>query len=213
MQLPVDAQSSKSGGEWILFNLKCYYISYFKSYSGGVWFIPSEICQIWLYFCCQIMWKLGCLNFDVSCEKGRKKEKANSIIFPSAYSVLIMWLRFVDSQSSSNSKTNGSDKAGLSANATAYAPSHVSAKEDQKTTAPGEQSEAPVSSKASGETHSAQSRVRPGSSTSSGSENANAAPASSAPALSPSSSMGSLSSEKSSLNPYAKVWMVLEDAL
>jgi hypothetical protein len=49
------------------------------------------------------------------------------------------------------------------------------------------------------------SRGRPGSSASSNSDCAGALLASSGPGLSPSSSMGSLSSEKSTLNPYAKV--------
>lgn len=53
------------------------------------------------------------------------------------------------------------------------------------------------------------SSQRPGSSTSSTSERIAANSVACAPGLSPSSSMGSLSSEKSSLNPNAKVYRIL----
>jgi hypothetical protein len=51
------------------------------------------------------------------------------------------------------------------------------------------------------------SSQRPGSSTSSTSECIAANSVASAPGLSPSSSIGSLTSEKSTLNPNAKVWL------
>src|SRR6266540_4235641 len=51
------------------------------------------------------------------------------------------------------------------------------------------------------------SSQRPGSSTSSTSERIAANSVASVPGLSPSSSMGSLTSEKSTLNPNAKVWL------
>ncbi|XP_035836697.1 polyadenylate-binding protein-interacting protein 4-like isoform X3 [Helianthus annuus] len=66
---------------------------------------------------------------------------------------------------------------GLSATATAHAPSHVSSNVQEKANS---------------------------SEVSSTSESGNAAPASSGPGLSPSSSVGSLTSEKSTLNPHAK---------
>lgn len=50
------------------------------------------------------------------------------------------------------------------------------------------------------------SSQRPGSSTSSTSDRIAANSVASAPGLSPSSSIGSLTSEKSTLNPNAKVW-------
>ncbi|GAV84943.1 LsmAD domain-containing protein/PAM2 domain-containing protein/SM-ATX domain-containing protein, partial [Cephalotus follicularis] len=109
-----------------------------------------------------------------------------------------------DSQLSLDGKMDGSDKGGLSANATAYAPSHVASKGNEKATSSGESLDSPVSAKARGETQSVNSRGRPGSSTSSGSDCVAAASASGGPGLSPSSSVGSLSSEKSSRNPHAK---------
>ncbi|KAK9281572.1 hypothetical protein L1049_004475 [Liquidambar formosana] len=108
-----------------------------------------------------------------------------------------------DSPSSLNTKKDGSDKVGLSPNATAYAPSRVS-KGQEKMSSPIELPEAAVSGKTQGETQSLNSRGRPGSSTSSTSDCLGAASASSGPGLSPSSSVGSLSSEKFTLNPHAK---------
>ncbi|XP_031261830.1 polyadenylate-binding protein-interacting protein 3-like isoform X1 [Pistacia vera] len=102
------------------------------------------------------------------------------------------------------SNVDGFDKVGLSANASAYAPSRAPSKSNEKTSSPGEQLEAPAPSKAPGEPQSVISRGRPGSSASSTSECAVAASASSGPGLSPSSSGGSMSSERSTLNPHAK---------
>ncbi|KAL5757417.1 hypothetical protein ACOSP7_020028 [Xanthoceras sorbifolium] len=115
----------------------------------------------------------------------------------------------VDAQSSKlgglqSSKIDGSEKAGLSAGATSYAPSCASSKGNEKTSSSGEQLEVPLPSKALGETQSVVSRGRPASSASSSSDCPGAVSASSGPGLSPSSSVGSLSSEKSSLNPHAK---------
>ncbi|EEF41019.1 conserved hypothetical protein [Ricinus communis] len=110
-----------------------------------------------------------------------------------------------DSQSSLDGKKDGSDKGVLSPNATAYAPSsNVSSKSNEKTGSSGELLEAAPSVKGVGEVQSANSRGRPGSSTSSNSECVGAPSVSNGPALTPSSSMGSLTSEKSTLNPYAK---------
>ncbi|KAL4387858.1 hypothetical protein GQ457_09G005050 [Hibiscus cannabinus] len=94
----------------------------------------------------------------------------------------------VNSHSLLNDKIDASDKAG-----TCGKPSSSS-----------ELSEGPASSKVTGEAHSANSRGRSGSSASSNSGSVVAVSASSRPGLSPSSSMGSFSSEKSTLNPHAK---------
>ncbi|PWA97509.1 lsmAD domain, Ataxin 2, SM domain protein [Artemisia annua] len=82
---------------------------------------------------------------------------------------------------------------GLSADATAYAPSNVMSKA-QETTSSSEVSESPTTVKI----HEA---TQPATSTS---ECGNVQSAASAPGLSPSSSMNSLNSEKSTLNPHAK---------
>ncbi|KAJ7963228.1 polyadenylate-binding protein-interacting protein 3-like [Quillaja saponaria] len=110
-----------------------------------------------------------------------------------------------DLQSSLNIKKDGSEEGGLSPNATSYAPSsNILSKTSEKNGAPSDSIEAPVSSKAHVETQSVNSRGRPGSSTSSTSDYAGIISATNGPGLSPSSSVGSLSSEKSSLNPNAK---------
>ncbi|XP_011040052.1 PREDICTED: polyadenylate-binding protein-interacting protein 4-like isoform X4 [Populus euphratica] len=102
-------------------------------------------------------------------------------------------------------KKNESDKGRPSLNTTAYAPSsNVYPKNHEKASPPGQLLEDAASVKGSGETQPVNSRGRPGSSTSSNSDCAGTLRASSGPGLSPSSSMGSLSSEKSTLNPYAK---------
>ncbi|KAK1577265.1 hypothetical protein Q3G72_020308 [Acer saccharum] len=105
----------------------------------------------------------------------------------------------VDLQSS---KIDGSEKVGLSACASSYAP--ASSKGNEKTSSSGEQLEVPLPSKAPGETQSVVSRGRAASSVSSNSDCPGAVSASGHRGLSPSSSVGSLSSEKSSLNPHAK---------
>lgn len=98
---------------------------------------------------------------------------------------------------------------GLSANASAYAPSHAPLKSNDKKSSPGEQLEAPAPSKVPGEPQSVNSHGRAGSSASFNSECAVAGSASSGPGLSPSSSVGSLSSERSTLKPHAKVHLIL----
>ncbi|XP_044486896.1 polyadenylate-binding protein-interacting protein 3-like isoform X2 [Mangifera indica] len=99
---------------------------------------------------------------------------------------------------------DGSDGVGLSANASSYAPSCAPSKSNEKTSSPCEQPEVPAPSKAPSEPQSINSHGRPGSSVSSNSECAVSASASSGPGLSPSSSVGSLSSERSTLNPHAR---------
>ncbi|KAL6000699.1 Polyadenylate-binding protein-interacting protein 3 [Asimina triloba] len=94
------------------------------------------------------------------------------------------------------------EKGGLSPQATAYAPSSATSKSQQPAVSTRELSEHAGSSKDS--MQSINPHVRPGSSTSSTSDRVAATSASSAPGLSPSSSVGSLSSEKTTLNPFAK---------
>ncbi|TYG48996.1 hypothetical protein ES288_D10G059600v1 [Gossypium darwinii] len=94
----------------------------------------------------------------------------------------------VDSHSLLDDKIDASDKAGPC----------------EKRSSSFEPSEGPASSKVIGETHSANSHGQPGSCASSNSDCVAAVSASSGPGLSPSSSMGSLSSKKSTLNPHAK---------
>ena len=103
-------------------------------------------------------------------------------------------------------KGDDPDKTPLSFSTSSYAPSsHNLSQTHEKTGSPGHLVEGSASGKANGETKSVNSRGRPGSSTSSGSEYVGGVAASSGPGLSPSSSVGSLSSEKSTLNPNAKV--------
>ncbi|MBA0724373.1 hypothetical protein Golax_021064, partial [Gossypium laxum] len=94
----------------------------------------------------------------------------------------------LDSHSLLDDKIDASDKAGPC----------------EKCISSREPSEGPASSKVIGETHSANSHGQPGSCASSNSDCVAAVSASSGPGLSPSSSMGSLSSKKSTLNPHAK---------
>ncbi|XP_024969318.1 polyadenylate-binding protein-interacting protein 3-like isoform X2 [Cynara cardunculus var. scolymus] len=107
-----------------------------------------------------------------------------------------------ESEESSLRLKKESSEKGLSADATAYAPSNVLSKAPE-TTGSSEASEGATTLKIHEATQPAISRAQPGSSSST-SECGNAAPTASAPGLSPSSSMGSLSSEKSTLNPIAK---------
>lgn len=122
---------------------------------------------------------------------------------------MFCWSWNVDSLSSLGGKKDGADKGGLSPNATSYAPSHVSVKDNEKVNPSGDLVEGSITGKAHGQTQNVNSHGRPGSSASCSSDCAAAASASSGPGLSPSSSMGSLSSEKSTLNPHAKVWLIL----
>ncbi|XP_020533952.1 polyadenylate-binding protein-interacting protein 3 isoform X3 [Jatropha curcas] len=110
-----------------------------------------------------------------------------------------------DSQSPLNGKKDSCDKGGLSPNATAFAPpSNVTSNSNEKTSSSAELPEGAPSVKGAGEVQAVNSRGRPGSSTSSNSDCVGAVSVSNGPGLSPSSSMGSLSSEKSTLNPHAK---------
>lgn len=106
-------------------------------------------------------------------------------------------------------KKDGSDKGVLSPNACSYAPSiHTSLKAHEKMGSHGDLVEGSATGKVNGETKSVNSRGTPYVSDSVG-----VPAASSGPALSPSSSVGSLSSEKSTLNPNAKVWKFKPDFL
>ncbi|MBA0870624.1 hypothetical protein Goshw_015003, partial [Gossypium schwendimanii] len=102
--------------------------------------------------------------------------------------LLVSMLYYLDSHSLLDDKIDASDKAGPC----------------EKCSFSREPSEGPASSKVIGETHSANSHGQPGSCASSNSDCVAAVSASSGPGLSPSSSMGSLSSKKSTLNPHAK---------
>ncbi|KAF2323606.1 hypothetical protein GH714_036294 [Hevea brasiliensis] len=110
-----------------------------------------------------------------------------------------------DSLSSLNEKKDDSDKGVLSPNATAYAPSsNVSSKSYEKTSSPVALLEGAPSVKGVGEAQHLNSRGRPVSSTSSHSDCVGTVSVTNGRGLSPSSSVGSLSSEKSTLNPHAK---------
>lgn len=111
-----------------------------------------------------------------------------------------------DLQLALNLKDDVSDKGESSPTTTSYASSsHILSKAHEKTGSLGEFTGASGSGKASGETKAANSHGRIGSTTSSGSDCVGGVAASSGPGLSPSSSVGSLSSERSTLNPNAKV--------
>ncbi|XP_022955707.1 polyadenylate-binding protein-interacting protein 3-like isoform X1 [Cucurbita moschata] len=97
-------------------------------------------------------------------------------------------------------KKNGSD-GGILPNVASHAPSCAPSKHNEKSSPP-ELSDDPESGKSRGEVQMLNISGRPGSSVSMNSDGA--AGTSSGPVLSPSSSMGSLSSEKSTLNPRAK---------
>ncbi|XP_012450482.1 polyadenylate-binding protein-interacting protein 3 [Gossypium raimondii] len=110
----------------------------------------------------------------------------------------------IDSQSLLNDKLDGSDKTVPSVNSTTHAQSSSLSKVSEKPSASGDLPEGPASSKVTGETPSVNTRGQPGSSKPSNSDCVAVSSVSSGPGLSPSSSMGSLSSEKSTLNPHAK---------
>ncbi|PSR96935.1 Polyadenylate-binding protein [Actinidia chinensis var. chinensis] len=110
-----------------------------------------------------------------------------------------------DVQSSLVPKKDGPSVRKLSPNATSYDPTSLgSSKCLEKMSLPSELSADAAPVKTHGASQSATSRGRPSSSASSTSEFGAVAAASSRPGLSPSSSMGSFSSEKSALNPHAK---------
>lgn len=103
------------------------------------------------------------------------------------------------SHPSTRPKRASSDKVGLSPNAAAYAPTSSTYGKNF----PSDVSEnAPVKQRET--TQSILNRAQPGSSTSSTSDFKNAVSASTITGLSPSSSVGSLASERSTLNPHAK---------
>lgn len=103
------------------------------------------------------------------------------------------------SHTSTRPKRASSDKVGLSPNAAAYAPTSSTYGKNF----PSDVSEnAPVKQRET--TQSILNRAQPGSSTSSTSDFKNAVSASTITGLSPSSSVGSLASERSTLNPHAK---------
>ncbi|GKA22641.1 hypothetical protein Tco_0708603, partial [Tanacetum coccineum] len=106
-------------------------------------------------------------------------------------------------ESSVGPNKESNDKGQPSPTATAHAPSSVSSKPQEKTSFSGVLEDTAT---AASSVKTAVSRVRPGSSASSTSESGNAPPtaAASSRGLSPSSSIGSLTSEKSTLNPHAK---------
>lgn len=108
-----------------------------------------------------------------------------------------------DSISSSKGKCVSTFKGAVLSKAPAPASSTVAFKDHNKINSRGDLLETPTLAK-SGETQSVDSHGRPGSSTSSTSDRFGAASASTGVGLTPSSSVGSLSSEKSNLNPHAK---------
>ncbi|GFZ11724.1 hypothetical protein Acr_23g0001090 [Actinidia rufa] len=110
-----------------------------------------------------------------------------------------------DLQSSLMAKKDGPSIRKLSPNATSYDPTSLgSSKCLEKMSLPSELSADVTPVKTHGASQPATSRGRPSSSASSASEFGAVAAAYSCPGLSPSSSMGSFSSEKSALNPHAK---------
>ena len=113
----------------------------------------------------------------------------------------------VDSSLSLTGTKDGSDKE-ISLHVNSHAPSRVSSKSNEKLNSSIDLVEGPVTGKGHGEPQAATSHGRPGSSASTRSDRAVAVAASCAPGLSPSSSVGSLSSEKSTLNPHAKVHII-----
>ncbi|XP_028763158.1 polyadenylate-binding protein-interacting protein 3 isoform X3 [Neltuma alba] len=110
-----------------------------------------------------------------------------------------------DLQSSHNLKKNDPDTGALSSNEASRAPSsHISSKTSEKTGLPGDLIDGSASEEGKGETNSLKSFGITASSTSTRTDCVKGVAASPGPGLSPSSSVGSLSSEKSTLNPNAK---------
>lgn len=114
-------------------------------------------------------------------------------------------LIYADSQSSLRAKKDDHNVGKLSSDATSYAPTSLGTSSEENKSSHKEVPEDSAPVKTQGAKQSTTSRGRPGSSTSSTSDCGGVASASSGPVLSPSSSVVSLSSEKSTLNPYAKV--------
>ncbi|XP_017615434.1 polyadenylate-binding protein-interacting protein 3-like [Gossypium arboreum] len=161
----------------------------------------------------QLASELPSKSFSVSASESRIRDKllgehggsSDGNEFPEKQSPSedLQLSKSVDSGSLLNDKIDGSDKARRSANPT-NAPSNALSKVSEKPSSSGKLSEGPASSKATDEMHSASSHGPPDSSTSSNSDCVGTVSASGGFGLSPSSSMGSLSSEKSTLNPHAK---------
>lgn len=107
-----------------------------------------------------------------------------------------------DSHSLLKSKKESYETVGLSAHATAFDPSHVPHKVQENVDSSNELSEGKTPPNTRG---TASSLARPSSSASCTSDHGGAALTSTGCGLSPSSSVGSFSSEKSTLNPHAKV--------
>ncbi|CAA0822419.1 Polyadenylate-binding protein-interacting protein 4 [Striga hermonthica] len=95
-------------------------------------------------------------------------------------------------------KNESSDKVALSPNATAFDPAHASSKGQEKASSSNEFSEGAMPQKTAG------SLARPGSSASSASDRGGPTSTCAGRGLCSSSSVGSFSSEKSTLNPHAK---------
>lgn len=111
-----------------------------------------------------------------------------------------------DLQSSMRTEKDGTHIGVSCQNSTSHASTSLGSSIGQeKRSSPGEQRDDVTPVIPLGQTQSARSRGRPGNSASSTSERGGSASASSVPGLSPSSSLGSLTSEKSTLNPHAKV--------
>lgn len=110
-----------------------------------------------------------------------------------------------DLQSSMRTEKDGTHIGVSCQNSTSHASTSLGSSIGQeKRSSPGEQRDDVTPVIPLGQTQSARSRGRPGNSASSTSERGGSASAFSIPGLSPSSSLGSLTSEKSTLNPHAK---------
>ncbi|KAL6563315.1 Polyadenylate-binding protein-interacting protein 3 [Orobanche hederae] len=109
--------------------------------------------------------------------------------------------RSEDSDSLRKSKKESFDKVVLSPNATSFDPSHASFKGPEKASSSNELSESELPPKTQGITSTL---AQPGSSASCNSDHGGPTSTSAGRGLSPSSSVGSLSSEKSMLNTHAK---------
>lgn len=112
-----------------------------------------------------------------------------------------------DAQSSLNGKKDVSDEGDSSTGAVGRPPpSEVPLKDQEERRPTNELVEGTTSGKRTHVESPVKCNQRPGSSRSSISDHMGTTSASTATGLTPSSSMGSLSSEKSTLNPNAKVW-------
>lgn len=115
----------------------------------------------------------------------------------------LIWkiISFADTLPSLDTQKCSIDKGALSASATAYSPSTVQGTKDSKTSF----SDTAGCDKVSAANQLENPQLRPSSSTSSSSEKLVETSTSSGLNLPPSSSVGFLASEKSTLNPHAKV--------